>query len=81
VAGVDTVAMALRVLDHHGLDYEVRRNKHVKITVAYGDRRQTLVCGGSTSDKRALLNFYATIRKLLIGIGVPFEDCKALIHN
>lgn len=81
MAGVDTVAMALRVLDHHGLDYEVKRNKHVKIVVTFEDRRQTLVCGGSTSDKRALLNFYATIRKLLMALGVPFEDCKALIHN
>jgi hypothetical protein len=82
MAGVDLVGMARRVLDHHELDYEIKRGKHVKIVVTHGERRQTLVCGSSTSDKRALMNFFSTIRAVLIGLGVIFKpDSKALVFN
>lgn len=81
MAGIDTVGMACRVLDHHSLDYEIRRGKHVKIVVEYEGKHQTLVTGGSTSDKRALQNFYHTIKRLLSSLGVPFQECKALMYN
>jgi hypothetical protein len=82
MAGVDLVGMAQRVLEHHDLTYEVKRGKHVKIVVRHQDRKHTLVCGGSTSDKRALMNFFSTIRAVLIRLGVDFKlDSKALIYN
>lgn len=82
MAGRDTVGMAMRVLDHHGLNYEVKHGKHVKIVVDYEGRRQILVCGGTTSDIRALMNFYHSVKRLLIKLGVEFQaDSKALIYN
>lgn len=81
MAGLDTVAMALRVLKHHDLDYEIRQGKHIKIIVSYLGRKQTLVTGKSVSDNRAVMNFYHTLRRLLIGMGVSFEDCKAIAYN
>jgi hypothetical protein len=81
MAGRDTVGMARRVLDHHGLNYEVKRGKHVKIVVDYEGRKQTFVTGGTISDGRAIMNFYHTIKKLLTGLGVPFEECKGLCYN
>lgn len=81
MAGIDTVAMAERVLKHHGLEYEVKRNKHVKITVTHGEEKQTFVTGGSVSDKRAIQNFYHTLKRLLLKMGVDFQDCKALLFN
>jgi hypothetical protein len=74
--------MAKRVLDHHGLTYEVKHGKHVKIVVDYEGRRQILVCGGTTSDNRAILNFYHSLKRLLTALGVPFQpDSKALLYN
>ena len=81
MAGVDTVTMARRVLDHHGLDYEVKYNKHVKIIVSHAGARQTFVTGGSISDKRAIQNFYHTLKRLLLQMGVDFQDCKSLLFN
>lgn len=82
MAGRDTVDMACRVLDHHGLSYTVKQGKHVKIVVDFEGRRQTFVTGGSISDKRAILNFYHTLKRLLLSLGVAFRaDSRALIHN
>lgn len=81
MAGMDTVDMAERVLKHHGLDYEVKRNKHVKITVHFGKIKQTFVTGGTVSDKRAIQNFYHTLKRLLLKMGVDFQDCKTLLFN
>lgn len=82
MAGMDTVNMACRVLDHHELDYEVKRGKHVKIVVNYDGKKQTFVTGGSISDKRAIQNFFHTLKRLLTGLGVAFKpDSKALIYN
>lgn len=81
MAGMDTVDMAERVLKHHGLKYEIKRNKHVKIIVQHGKVRQTFVTGGSISDKRAIQNFYHTLKRLLLKMGVDFQDCKALLFN
>lgn len=81
MAGTDTVAMAKRVLEHHGLAFEVKHGKHVKIIVSHEDKKQTFVTGGSISDKRAIKNFYHTLKRLLTGMGVPFQECKALLNN
>lgn len=81
MAGYDCVGMAKRVLERHGLDYVVEIGKHVKIKIAFGAVKQTLVCGASTSDKCAIRNFYSTIRKVLIGMGVEFVDSKDLLFN
>jgi hypothetical protein len=82
MAAVDVVGMAQRVLDHHDLDYEIKRGKHVKIIVRHGDKKQILVCGASSSDKRCVMNFYSTLRRVLISLGVAFlPDSKALIYN
>lgn len=82
MAGMDTVNMACRVLDKHELDYEVKRGKHVKIIVSYAGKKQTFVTGGSISDKRAIQNFYHTLKRLLTSLGVSFmPDSKALIYN
>ena len=81
MAGMDTVDMAKRVLDAHGLAFEVKRGKHVKIVVSHGDQKQTFVTGGSISDKRAVKNFYHTLKRILVGMGVDFQDCKGLLYN
>lgn len=81
MAGLDSVTMAKRVLDHHKLEYEVKRGKHIKIVVQHGTQRQTLVTGASLSDRRAVQNFYHLIRRLLTQMGVPFQECKGLMHN
>lgn len=82
MAGKDTLKMTMRILDHHGLSYEIKRTKHVKISVDYEGRNCVLVTGGTISDRRAILNFYHFVRRTLINLGVPFqEDSKALIHN
>jgi|GEM_PF-5363353 len=82
MAGVDTVEMAKRILDHHALDYNVKIGKHVKIVVDYKGNKQTFVCGGTTSDKRALQNFYHFIKRVLTSLGVNFlPDSKQLIYN
>jgi hypothetical protein len=81
MAGMDTVDMAKRVLERHGLAFEVKRGKHVKIVVEHEGKKQTFVTGGSISDKRAVKNFYHTLKRLLIGMGVEFQDSKALLFN
>lgn len=82
MAGVDTVEMARRVIEHHDLDYEIKRGKHVKIIVFHGEAKHTLVCGSTPSDKRAMMNFFSTVRRVLISLGVAFRaDSKALIFN
>jgi hypothetical protein len=82
MAGMDTVDMAKRVLDYHGLDYTVKVGKHVKIVVDFEGKKQTFVTGGSISDKRAIQNFYHTLKRLLTSLGVCFlPDSKKLIYN
>lgn len=80
--GVDSLRMACRVLDHHDLSYTLKRGKHFKIVVKIGAKSVTLITGGTLSDRRGVENFYHTLRRILVGSGVPFrEDSKTLIHN
>lgn len=82
MSGMDTVEMAKRVLHHHDLHYEIKRGKHVKIVVDFEGKKQTFVTGASTSDKRAIMNFYSTLKRLLLSLGVAFrDDSKSLIYN
>ena len=82
MAGRDTVEMAKRILKHHDVAFDVERNKHCKIRVQHDGKTRTLVTGGSISDHRAVLNFYATIKRILIELGVQFRpDSKQLLFN
>lgn len=73
--------MVERVLRRHGLEYVVEVNKHAKIKVRHGERKETIVCGMSTSDKCAIRNLYSTVRRLLIGMGVEWTESKDLLFN
>jgi hypothetical protein len=77
----DTAGMAQRVLERHGIPYEVKRGKHIKIVMTYKGERRTLVTGASVSDHRAIQNCYGDLKRLLTGMGVEFQDCKALLFN
>jgi hypothetical protein len=81
MAAKDGVKMAVRVLQHHGLDYEIKRGRHVKLVVEHAGQRRTLVTGATPSDRRATLNLYADIRRAVTSLGVEFQDCKALMFN
>lgn len=82
MAGKDSLEMAKRILDHHGLNYAITRNKHYKIIVDHNGQSKTLVTGGTLSEYRAVMNFYHTIKRLLTELGVAFKgDSKKLIYN
>lgn len=78
----DCVDMAIRVIEHHGLEYEYKRGKHAKITVWHDGQKRILCTGSTPSDKRGVLNFFAIVRRALKELGVEFKsDSKELIHN
>lgn len=81
MAGRDCIDMTKRILDHHGLSYEVKKGKHLKVVVSYAEQKQTIVMAASVSDRRATLNLYSTIRRLLTSMGVDFLDCRGLVYN
>ncbi len=78
----DCVSMAMRVLDYHEISYERKRGKHEKIIIEHDGQKRILCTGTTPSDKRGVLNFYATVRRIIKELGVEFkDDSKALIHN
>lgn len=78
----DCVSMAIRVIEHHDLEYELKRGKHAKIVIQRGDQKRILCTGVTPSDKRGVLNFFATVRRIIKELGVEFkDDSKELIHN
>ena len=78
----DCVSMAIRVLEHHDISFERKRGKHEKIIIEHEGQKRILCTGTTPSDKRGVLNFFATVRRTIKELGIEFkDDSKDLIHN